>query len=314
MLPFVHPSSVVTQGPWPDPLILELWGLLEPENAFSYTIKIYGTKPKVGAKIFALGYNSGATGSTTRELKKGYGQKETLESILPHKDKKAIENFKMPDVNLDIYYLDGSLLPGFSGSPVVNESGKLIGIGDGGLEKGASNVSWVIPAKYLDDLTMSTTTTLPSGLNKAGQLFSAEVNAPDTYEEINYEGYTFVKTKTRTLKQMKETSDDPEGLTRCLKFFERYEDHFDLDKFQFDIYEDINHGVIIVLPQGTKLTVIDIGGTSQLSSEVNFASGNTEYSIFQYCGHILGCLLINDTVIAKGFVLWTGFVQTLPIG
>ena len=34
----------------------------------------------------------------------------------------------------------------------------------------------------------------------------------------------------------------------------------------------------------------------------------------QYCGHILGCLLINDAVIAKGFVLWTGFVQTLPIG
>ena len=33
----------------------------------------------------------------------------------------------------------------------------------------------------------------------------------------------------------------------------------------------------------------------------------------QYCGHILGCLLINDAVIAKGFVLWTGFVQTLPI-
>ena len=29
----------MTQGPWPDPLILELWGLLEPENAFSYTIK-----------------------------------------------------------------------------------------------------------------------------------------------------------------------------------------------------------------------------------------------------------------------------------
>ena len=35
---------------------------------------------------------------------------------------------------------------------------------------------------------------------------------------------------------------------------------------------------------------------------------------YQYCGHILGCLLINDAVIAKGFVLWTGFVQTLPIG
>ena len=30
----------MTQGPWPDPLILELWGLLEPENAFSYTIKL----------------------------------------------------------------------------------------------------------------------------------------------------------------------------------------------------------------------------------------------------------------------------------
>ena len=40
----------------------------------------------------------------------------------------------------------------------------------------------------------------------------------------------------------------------------------------------------------------------------------TIWSDKQYCGHILGCLLINDAVIAKGFVLWTGFVQTLPIG
>ena len=61
--------------------------------------------------------------------------------------------------------------------------------------------------------------------------------------------------------------------------------------------------------QGATLVVV-YQGTGAVY--VYDALNNAMFS--QYCGHILGCLLINDAVIAKGFVLWTGFVQTLPIG
>lgn len=210
-------------------------------------------KPEYKEEISALGFNRGATGLTSRELKKGYGEPEILKNILPPKDRKELEAVNIPDVSLPIYYLDGSLLPGFSGSPVVNRHGKLIGIGDGGLEKGASNVSWVIPAANLDKLTASSETSLPSDLSKASQSFSADLDAPTDYREVKYDEFVFVRTKTRTFKQLLETTDDREGLLWVLKIFEDYT--VDYDQFEFDIYEDLNYGLIITLPAGLDLTV-----------------------------------------------------------
>ncbi|NIR51504.1 trypsin-like peptidase domain-containing protein, partial [candidate division KSB1 bacterium] len=217
-----------------------------------------GNKPQYKEEISALGFNSGATGRTTRELRKGYGEPEILKNILPPKDRKELEAVKIPDISLPIYYLDGSLLPGFSGSPVVNRHGKLIGIGDGGLEKGASNVSWVIPAHHLDKLTASRMTSLPGDLSKASQSFSADMDVPTDYREVRYNEFVFVKTKTRTFEELLETTDDPEGLLWVLKIFEEFTvDYF---PFEFDIYEDINYGLIITLPAGLDL-IVDEEGT-----------------------------------------------------
>ena len=63
-----------------------------------------------------------------------------------------------------------------------------------------------------------------------------------------------------------------------------------------------------------KLGLGGLFGSEGGPQKVEHAMGLYRESLKQYCGHILGCLLINDAVIAKGFVLWTGFVQTLPIG
>jgi hypothetical protein len=34
----------------------------------------------------------------------------------------------------------------------------------------------------------------------------------------------------------------------------------------------------------------------------------------QYFGQNLGSLAVNDAIVAKRFVIWAGFFQTLPIG
>jgi len=65
-----------------------------------------------------------------------------------------------PALDLHILYLEGSLLPGYSGSPVFDPNGRLVGVGDGVLEKGASYMSWIIPAKYLAELESSTSSSL----------------------------------------------------------------------------------------------------------------------------------------------------------
>ena len=131
-------------------------------------------KPKYKAPISALGFNKGAIGMSTRELRKGYVKPETLEVLLPPKALSLLSQSNVLDIKLPIYYLDGSLLPGYSGSPIVNEQGVLIGIGDGGLENGAGGVSWVIPAYHLAELSQSQSLSLPKSLGATRKVFSTD--------------------------------------------------------------------------------------------------------------------------------------------
>lgn len=133
-----------------------------------------GKKPPYKTRITALGYHHGALGMSTRELLKGYAKPEILQQLLPPQAVAILQQTNMPSVTLPIYYLDGSLLPGYSGAPVVDLRGRLIGIGNGGLENGAANVSWVIPASFLTALEQSNKASLPNKMAQKSQLFSLD--------------------------------------------------------------------------------------------------------------------------------------------
>jgi hypothetical protein len=128
--------------------------------------------------IYALGYNRGAPAASTQDMKKGYTKKETLETFIPKKDLDALIRGQMPSVQLEIIYCNGSLQPGYSGSPAYDAQGRLVGIGDGGLEEGQTNVSWIIPAKFLNQLESSSVSTLPPDFAEIAQHYSAEVELP----------------------------------------------------------------------------------------------------------------------------------------
>lgn len=225
----------------------------------------YGTRTlNFGEEIIALGYNSGSKGSSTRSMKKGYVDPETLRYLVPESDRKTIEASGLPNIDLDIIYLDGSLLPGYSGSPVYDKNGKLIGIGNGGLEGGASNVSWVIPAKFLSQLENSSMTALPANFAQLTQHFSAEVEvstySTDPYqveqkfaeEYVYYDGgeFIFYYTKTRTLVEMYNSSYDPGNIDKIVNEFEANKLHVDYNVMSYDIYEDANNGIIVAIPEG----------------------------------------------------------------
>ena len=131
-------------------------------------------KTKYKDQVSALGFNQGALGMSTRELVKGFVDPEELRVLLPPDALASLSKSEVINTRLPIYYLDGSLLPGYSGSPVVDDKGQLIGIGDGGLENGAASVSWVIPAHNLDDLDKSTITALPASLALVNQAFKSD--------------------------------------------------------------------------------------------------------------------------------------------
>ncbi len=252
----------------------------------------------LGSDLIAMGYNSGALGSSTRTMKRGNVDPETLKWLIPSKDLALLGQIGFPAVDLPIFYMEGSLLPGFSGSPVFNKSGQLVGIGDGGLEKGASNVSWVIPAKYLDELENSSDQ-MPTNFDQIALLFSAGVSSEslpgivksndpaefdpeitfltepadgmyvDYYMPVMAGDFEFYPMKNRSIDEMAETSESPDELYTISDFVEAFNVRLDYDDLRFDIYEDIFHGVIIAAPEGKELYYDDETGILQVDYSMN---------------------------------------------
>jgi hypothetical protein len=228
-------------------------------------------KPEFGEKIYAIGYNGGSLGNQTQQLEKGHANPETLWFLVREQDQASLSAVGFPSMKIPIYFLSGSLLPGFSGSPIYNTRNELIGIGDGGLERGQMNVSWCIPAFNLDKLETSPPV-LPAKLGEASMLYTAEVSIDvksddpkqnyeaatqqleKKYKSYSYGDFNFYQTKTRTLKEMLETTVDSKNLVGFAQEFEEMKIYIDYDDFDFDIYEDAANGFVLAIPVGTTLT------------------------------------------------------------
>jgi len=224
-------------------------------------------KPQPRTELFTFGWKGGASASTSRYLLKGEvgDGSETLAGLVDNlATKKALSTLKFPSLQLDMYFVQGPLGGGYSGGPVVDKSGRLLGIVDGGLDKGASDYNWLIPASYLTNLESSQDSTIPLvDLKLLDAHFSAGLVEPSgTQTEIvfalrpqvqNGSRYHFVKTKTRSLADLANTSDDPEGIRKLLRAWESVVGPDVEHRLHFDIFEDMERSLIIAAPAGQVL-------------------------------------------------------------
>ena len=246
----------------------------------------------IGSDVMTAGYYKSTPAWRRMSLTITETQNNNLRD-LPHKLVTTLERFGIPKIDLNIVHFEkNSLLPGFSGAPLVDSKGTLIAIGDGGVDNGGKNISWGIPSQYLDQLLTSNTATLPANLAEApahysaeepptekthqpksmlpGNTYSAEEYEEQHLEEVTFGDYEFYYIQTRTIEELIETADNPEQIFGLLHDF--IEDYFTIDdpdtwwmhegaeiintiasNFSYDIYQDINHGVVIVIPTGTNL-------------------------------------------------------------
>jgi hypothetical protein len=262
-------------------------------------------------EMTAIGYGLGAKASRGNPLKRGdIASPENLERALPDAAVEKLKGYEIPDLKLDIIMLDGSLLPGFSGSPIFNDkTGELIAIGEGGLENGTQALSWGIPAKYLADLEKSTNSIVsmdftgsPLHHSSAVKITNAEVKAkieqqPDMdvyaelellseqYTSIVYGDYEFYYVKTRTLEELLETSYDTENIDRIIQEFQDLGLLLATDLFEFDIYEDPVYEIIIVVPAGSLLFVDD---SDVLQADLSAFDMSDYFSLSFYGGENYG--------------------------
>ena len=105
--------------------------------------------PEFGEQIYAFGLLPIQDGTTGNILYKGTHDPETLRGFSNRKMHRVLDLLKMPDPDLQLFKVNGVIMKGLSGGPVVNKKGELVGIVEGGLEGGLISQNWVVPAENI---------------------------------------------------------------------------------------------------------------------------------------------------------------------
>ena len=231
----------------------------------------YSAVPPIDTKVFTIGYNSGNVSYIDRDFQVGLLQGNTLDDLLPASSKQEIRNLGFPSLSTQIIYLKGNLLHGFSGAPIVDSQGKLVGIADGGLENGAAGISWCINSTHISTLEVSTESLPILNQSRINTLFAAEEyqnkeEIKQDFIELNH--LKFKKIKTRTFSQLdltgKYSSMDAQGLTQLLSSFSMY----NYSSFSYDVYLEESSGATIVLPAESELKIengLIVSGTEKIA-------------------------------------------------
>jgi hypothetical protein len=234
---------------------------LTVENPVSVTPLVAATVvPSSTAPITVWGYPFAVRGLLDTQLRRRE-QQGTLIDLLNDQVRQEVARAGMPDLNAEVMLLDGGhLMPGHSGAPIIDASGRVVAIADGGLERGAVEVNWAIPAARLTDLSKASAATAPDA-PQLSALFSAEIveqqdlttfeatttaAAQPSTTRTSYRcgAGTLVKARSRTLGELQESADDPRALQQ-LRFASA---PFIQDSDRFDVYQELRTGATLVVP------------------------------------------------------------------
>ena len=86
-----------------------------------------------------------------------------------------------PDPNTTVLSIQGTIRPGESGAPILNENAILIGIANGGLQGGVAEINWAIPFKNVNLSTQPIPAAQMSKLTANSGLFSIDENIPPRF-------------------------------------------------------------------------------------------------------------------------------------
>lgn len=184
-------------------------------------------------------------------------QQSTMGSIFKSEAEflKSVGEQGYPKFAAKILRVGDIIVPGHSGAPILNASGAVVGVGDGGLYQGIARINWAIPAQtYLAGLPASKDLK-PSAPSKQANLYSASSSAPVEIKmeasntgAANAPQHALKLAWSATLADIYATSDhiDENDLAEL--------DSLGLAEAVIDVYEDYESGATIAVPQGTRLS------------------------------------------------------------
>jgi len=216
--------------------------------------------PSLDQQLATLGFQLQIPDMSSTLLHLRYGGKK-LRDIVPPSVAEALANVGSPSLDLEITNIEGHLVPGLSGAPIFNPSGKVVAVADGGLENGTVGISWGIPVGTLHDLIASSDSVpeIANGVHNAG-LFAAESDSSVKGQQ-NCSGLQLTKLRTTSFSKIASSADDLLGLQQLINFFQ-----MDPVGFTFDVYQHLPSGATVALPSGAQLTAANGVCTASLAN------------------------------------------------
>ncbi len=130
--------------------------LLELDDPFpSEPLNVHADSVLTDDMLWVVGYPLNLLFPRSRRLHQSAIAATELQANLNPDSRQQIRELGYPALDIEVLPLEGNLLPGDSGAPIINADGEVVGIGSGGLELGTVGLGWAIPARYLATLRES---------------------------------------------------------------------------------------------------------------------------------------------------------------
>jgi hypothetical protein len=194
----------------------------------------------------------------------------TLNSIINKtgaKDDFEVQEYPFPTAK--ILRVSSTIQPGHSGAPIINNSGKVIGVADGGLRSGTARLNWAFPASLYVPRLLNSNDPAPTTTSLQSNLYSSYTVIPDNISQeeqnqivekeaqeniVGNESQSISKTWTASYDEILETmyeKDKNEIMAISAQ------NGLNMRDTWYDVYEDFNTGATITIPYGENMIYRD---------------------------------------------------------
>lgn len=265
--------------------------------------------PKNTEDLLVVGFPGDSSGSTAKTVRRQLSG-DKLETIVSYEARQELLRSQSPALDITVIFLQGILEHGHSGSPIFNHDGNVVGIADGGLKHGTTEDSWAIPSNNLAALENSSEPLAKMTAQKSTLLFAA-TPISNMEPALQCGGGNFKHLKTVRYSDVLLTTDDARGLQQLVTAA-----FVDPSSFAFEVYQDLQTGASVVLPEGEKLsasgdTCIAVSRGAGVTTRVRVGdasadlTGNT--ASLQFETQVMG--LSPGWMLAQAF----SYLQPLPV-
>jgi S1-C subfamily serine protease len=219
-------------------------------------LQLSAAAPQITDKLRVIGFPLGLGAYDSAPLEVTLAQaKPELQLALDDQAREELNSLGYPALDTQVVRVDGNLLPGDSGAPLIDWQGNVAGIGDGGLERGTVGLGWATQPQYVKELQNSNEAPSVASLGTASVDFA--VTIPKTQAEaadatVKCGALSLVRSRSIQAGGLIKTTDDPVKLRKLVQnLIGAPVEQFDND--EFTIWTEPKSGAGIALPKELRI-------------------------------------------------------------